>query len=454
MNLLMIHVTIYFVLIALILCSFCIKNGEKHKWIMFVREHLAVMAFLLAVNTVSFALSFKDTRQDYYIKRAPFYGQEKEYPFKTHIDGQEMTFELTVPPKKMKPKEADKKMEQAFSYLEENLKGENESLNKVNKPLDISLDYENYPFDIEVKPKDYSLIDEDGVLRNDREELLAAGFSEGEILSGISSSINIRLNYGELTKAKDFEITIFPKEDTDNELMLKEIKRLYQRKEKESEYEDGFFLPASYKDIDIKALDGKGINPLVILVFGIIIAGLLIIKEFETKRTAAVREKQALLKAYPWFVNELVLLLGAGMQVRNVFALLIKDYENTAAGKTKLSKRKAEDEYRRPLLKELLHAKQDFDIGMSEGRIYYELGRRLKLPCYIKILTLLEQNVTKGSKGLVAVLEQEERTALEERMNLAKKSGEEAGTKLLGPMILLLIIVMLMIMVPAFMSFI
>jgi hypothetical protein len=68
-------------------------------------------------------------------------------------------------------------------------------------------------------------------------------------------------------------------------------------------------------------------------------------------------------------------------------------------------------------------------------------------------MTLLEQNVTKGSKGMVSLLEQEERNAMNERINLAKKRGEEAGTKLLGPMILLLLIVMLMIMIPAFLSF-
>ena len=127
------------------------------------------------------------------------------------------------------------------------------------------------------------------------------------------------------------------------------------------------------------------------------------------------------------------------MQVRNVFSLLVEEYDKK--------------DYRESLINELQHSKHNFEIGMAEGRVYYELGRRLKLPCYIKILTLLEQNVTKGSKGLVEILEQEERNALEERMNLAKKSGEEAGTKILGPMILLLIIVMLMIMIPAFLSF-
>ena len=61
--------------------------------------------------------------------------------------------------------------------------------------------------------------------------------------------------------------------------------------------------------------------------------------------------------------------------------------------------------------------------------------------------------MVKGSRGLKDIFEQEEQAALEERKNLAKKLGEEAGTKLLGPMIVLLLIVMFMILVPAFMSF-
>ena len=126
------------------------------------------------------------------------------------------------------------------------------------------------------------------------------------------------------------------------------------------------------------------------------------------------------------------------MQVRNVFALLVNEYDGA--------------DYRKALVDELVRSKHDFEIGMAEEKVYYELGRRLKLPCYIKLLTMLEQNVTKGSRGIAASLEQEERNALEERMNMAKKRGEEAGTKLLGPMGILLIIVMLMIMVPAFMS--
>lgn len=180
-------------------------------------------------------------------------------------------------------------------------------------------------------------------------------------------------------------------------------------------------------------------TPFRVLIIGIIFAGLLLLKEKEDSRQAEQKRREVLQRCYPWFVNELVLLLGAGMQVKNIFNILLKEYEK--------------EEDLTSLMAELRVAKHSMEIGMSEEQAYYQLGRRLKLPCYIKLMTLLEQSVKRGAKGLTAAFEQEEMIALEERKNLAKRYGEEAGTKLLGPMFLLLLVIMFMIMIPAFLTF-
>jgi Flp pilus assembly protein TadB len=181
-----------------------------------------------------------------------------------------------------------------------------------------------------------------------------------------------------------------------------------------------------------------------VFVIGVILCGLLLLREKENNRQREQKRQEKLRRCYPWFVNELVLLLGAGMQVKNIIAILLSEYEME-------NERKEDD--REPLMEELQIAKQSLQMGMPEQQVYYQLGRRLKLSCYIKLMTLLEQNVKRGTKGLTVFFEQEEAAALEERKNLAKRYGEEAGTKLLGPMMLQLLVVMLMIMVPAFMSF-
>lgn len=50
---------------------------------------------------------------------------------------------------------------------------------------------------------------------------------------------------------------------------------------------------------------------------------------------------------------------------------------------------------------------------------------------YLKLASLLSQNVKKGTTDILKLLEQESQSAFEQHKNLAKKKGEEAGTKLL-----------------------
>ena len=55
--------------------------------------------------------------------------------------------------------------------------------------------------------------------------------------------------------------------------------------------------------------------------------------------------------------------------------------------------------------------------------------------------------------NLLVSVQQESRDAFETRKNMARRLGEEAGTKVLGPMMLMLGVVLVMIMIPAYLSF-
>ena len=90
--------------------------------------------------------------------------------------------------------------------------------------------------------------------------------------------------------------------------------------------------------------------------------------------------------------------------------------------------------------------------GTSEGAAYREFGRRCRLQPYLKLSSILEQNRKTGTKNLRELLRTEVEDAFEMRKNLARRMGEEAGTKLLLPLFLLLLIVMIFIMVPAMMT--
>jgi predicted nucleotidyltransferase len=95
----------------------------------------------------------------------------------------------------------------------------------------------------------------------------------------------------------------------------------------------------------------------------------------------------------------------------------------------------------------------ELKLGMSENSAYEQYGRRIGLIPYIKFSSLLLQNRKKGNRGFTELLRQEAMESFEDRKEMAKRLGEEAGTKLLAPMMFLLLIVFLIIMIPAFMAF-
>ena len=64
----------------------------------------------------------------------------------------------------------------------------------------------------------------------------------------------------------------------------------------------------------------------------------------------------------------------------------------------------------------------------------------------------MSQNLRKGTKGLTELLKLESIQAFEERKAQAKRLGEEAGTKLLLPLFLVLAVVLVIVIVPAFLT--
>ena len=138
------------------------------------------------------------------------------------------------------------------------------------------------------------------------------------------------------------------------------------------------------------------------------------------------KRKEALQLAYPDLVHRLALLLVAGLTIRGAFEKLGKDNE--------LAK----------------YTNHEIQTGQSEQAAYEHFGKRAGVREYVKLSTLLCQNLKKGNSTLLARLEEEAVIAAESRIQSGKKLGEEAGTKLLVPMVMLLGVVMVMIMVPAF----
>ncbi len=153
------------------------------------------------------------------------------------------------------------------------------------------------------------------------------------------------------------------------------------------------------------------------------------------------RESQLLLD-YPELVNKVMLLLSAGLTVRGCLERIGEEYCSRI--------RKGGE--RKYVYEEICFSLQEMEHGVSETMALESFGKRCRLLPYLRFASMLNQNIRKGSEGLISLLEVEAVEAFEKRKEQVKIMGETAGTKLLLPMVLMLGVVMVIIVVPAFMT--
>ena len=147
--------------------------------------------------------------------------------------------------------------------------------------------------------------------------------------------------------------------------------------------------------------------------------------------------------AYPELASSLVVLMGAGLSIRGAWESMVMSYRRSLLNGKK----------KHAMYEEMSYAWNALNRGESEEKVYTEFGRRCGLPAYLRLGSLLESNRKKGSRGLIPLLKEEADQATEERLRTARRLGEEASSKLLLPMVLLFSLILVILMIPAMLSF-
>lgn len=186
------------------------------------------------------------------------------------------------------------------------------------------------------------------------------------------------------------------------------------------------------------------INKSFVIVFlGAAVAAGLIFREKEAEKRQREKRERQLMMDYPGIVGKFSLLLGAGMNISLAWEKIALSYQrNRVSGETE----------KRYAYEEMLTALHEISEGTGELQAYENFGNRCQLATYRRLSSMIVQNVRKGSQGMQKLLEQEEWEAYEQRKAHARQMGEEAGTKLLLPMGIMLVIVLAVLVIPAGMS--
>jgi len=348
------------------------------------------------------------------------------------MDDKTVECQLEVRSQRYDVKEAEETFDRISAVLPELVRGENLSLDEVRFDLNLPEVFEEYGVRARWFSSEPEVLD-----------------SYGRIMikdcpnSGIPVLLTVELTADDYKREEILPIHVLPRLLSEEEVIQRDIEELLLAAETQFPEQKEVFLPTEYQGktltFDYKQDNDHAVFPLL----GLLAAALLYAKEKQDAQNAEKLRRQRLLLGYADMVYQLMVYTGAGLAVTRAWEQIVKNYEQRlAAGRCE----------KHPAYEEMAVAYSQMQCGMAEGKAIDDFGRRCNLQQYLKLSTLLNQNRRTGTRNLQELLEQEMAEAWEQQKNTARRLGEEAGTKLLAPLFLMLIIVMVIIMVPAMMS--
>lgn len=347
-------------------------------------------------------------------------------------EGEWKPLTITLAEKEYSKEEIEGYFDRMEEVLPQIILEENESVDHIESDLYLPQEVEGYPLYLSWKSSNQEVLDSTGRVFIDRltgsEELV---------------ELSLTMEYGEWKREHSFFVRIASIPLGESELFLQQLSEEIQLEEEKSRSKEKMVLPVQRdgQELSWRYPVNKGLFALI-FAFPFLVAIIWREKDKEVHKRIKEREER-LQSRYPEFVSKLILLMEAGMTSKGAMYRIVQSYQI----KKEKMKRK---EY---LYEELQYICRQMNNGMGEKEAYELLGKRCELPLYRKLSTLLIQNMQKGSYGMLETLRQESCQANEERKNQIKRKGEEAGTKLLFPMMLMLGMVMILIIVPACFSF-
>lgn len=342
-------------------------------------------------------------------------------------DSMEQSFTVTVPEQALTKQEEARLLAAAIEEIEEEFAGENASLENIVQAVVIRESYQNGKVQAEWEFSKNRLIDENGKIVQ-------------EVMEGDSETIGakVKLTCEDSSMIYEFYFSVCKAEKSEEEQFYENLEQLLAESGAE-EGTDVLLLPDELKGHKLEWQNKKSILPVQVFSLGMLIVFLLPMLQKEREKEVKKKRDEQLLYEYPGMVNKLVLLLGAGMTLRAAWKEITKKY--------------ALEQKNGLVYEEMLLTQREIENGRSEAAAYESFGERCGLQRYRKLSGYFVQNVKKGNRGLCQLLEKEAQEAFSERKNMAQRLGEEVSTKLLLPMLCMLGIVIVLIMIPAVLSF-
>ena len=360
--------------------------------------------------------------------------------------------------------EARKLLKRAEEELIQKLPGENPSVDEVRSNLYLPARLQNGSVSAEYYIMPSGMIEDNGTITGQPEE------------TGSLITITATLICQDQQRTVKSCVRVLPPDLTAREALQKKIRDAVEAAQTENPSDPKIQLP---QQVDGRTLHWsypqEGTVRMLLVILLILPVAFWVHEDSKVRENAKARKAQLELD-YSQLLWKMTMLLSAGLTIRGAFTRIAAQYQaqigsaesfnNTAVSKTplragthkktrvpgslgKINRTFGQKHY---VYEEMILTIREMQSGVPEASAYENFGRRCGLPSYIKLGSLLSQNLKKGSKGLTSLLEHEAVLSLEQHKMAVRKMGEKAGIRMLLPMIMMFGVVLVILMVPAFLS--
>lgn len=403
------------------------EDIKEYRYLHMAKKITSCIVILAGVMAIGCGLEIKEYSSNeksvQAVSRKNYGEGETEYSLIAESsDGKSEKVNISLQEKSMTIEECYEELNKAKPKILKKMLGENEDVNNISRPLNFISSYGERNIQIQWEVEESDLVDYEGnIIREVKEG--------GEVVR-----VKASLTLNKVSIEYTIPLCITAKES------LLSLEEYLQRKVDEDEYSKEIELP--------KEINGNSVNyymqreksaEQIIFVGLVMVVAVFFLLDKNLDKDVEKRNKQMLVD-YPEIVSKILLYNGAGMSIRNTLERIVKEYKDNR-----------EDTFRYAY-EELEFTINKMNSGINEQQAISEYGKRSGIHCYIKLANILQQNLKRGTKEISQALQAEMNNAFFERKNKALKEGEEAGTKLLGPMVLMLIIAMAIVVAPALMS--
>ncbi len=357
----------------------------------------------------------------------PSYGEgDQRQQVTVIVDGLESqvqeTFSLLIPEQSITEEQAKEQLNQAVQYIQTYLEGRliYEDIELPTGWQDVSFFYETLSPQLVLDNGDWV-----GELKQERQEIQ---IQVTAAIGGMQQSVPVRLWSAALS-----DLTA---QDQLEQIASNLAEGLYTN-------EQTVTLPGETQSGEkLTWYQEKDSVDSILLLMLVLLPAIALWKQDQEYQKIIKEREQRIRHVYPEFINELVILVGAGLSLPAAWRRIGMDYQN----------QREEGKPINPLYEEVYRESQALGAGSSMREVLEQFSLRIRLREARRFAVLLTQNLKRGDAFLISRLRELNQEAWDMRKRQVRKQSEEADTKLLLPLILMLVVILIIVLSPAIIS--